>query len=257
MNASDRTARGNTILSASAVSVRFGTVAALTDVDFSVRAGVVHALVGENGAGKSTLMRVLSGAIHPEGGALALDGSPVSFASPRDARRAGVRMIHQELSLVPALSVAENIFLGAEPSTWGVVRRDRMRGDARAVLSALGEAIDADTRVGMLSLARREMVEIARALAAALRILILDEPTAILSARETDALFAQIARLKESGVGVVYCSHRLDEIALLADEITVLRDGVRVAHGPARAMSRDENDPPHGGPRPAHPRARS
>ncbi len=240
MNASDRAAHGNTILSASGVSVRFGTVAALTEVDFSVRAGVVHALVGENGAGKSTLMRVLSGAIHPDRGALALDGTPVFFASPRDARRAGVRMIHQELSLVPALSVAENIFLGVEPSTCGVVRRDRMRGDAHAVLSVLGEAIDPDARVGMLSLARREMVEIARALAAALRILILDEPTAILSARETDALFAQIARLKESGVGVVYCSHRLDEIALLADEITVLRDGVRVAHGPARAMSRDE-----------------
>src|SRR5215469_520022 len=228
------------ILSAAAVSVRFGTVAALTDVDFNVRAGAVHALVGENGAGKSTLMRVLSGAIRPQGGALALDDAPVSFTSPRDARRAGIRMIHQELSLVPGLSVAENIFLGAEPSMWGVVRRDRMRGDARAILAALGEEIDPDARVGTLSLARREMVEIAKALAAPVRILILDEPTAILSGRETDALFARIATLKQSGVGVVYCSHRLDEIAQLADEITVLRDGVRVAHAPARAMSRSE-----------------
>ena len=223
-------------------------------------------------------MRVMSGAIRPDNGALAMDGMTVSFASPRDARRAGVRMIHQELSLVPGLSVAENMFLGAEPSQYGVVSRERMRGDAQAVLTALGEDIDPDVRVGTLSLARREMVEIAKALAAPidvrgrqgvaqlarkrgptspharddvgagaprverspLRILILDEPTAILSARETAALFAQIATLRQSGVGVVYCSHRLEEIAQLADEITVLRDGVRVAHGPARAMSRSE-----------------
>jgi ribose transport system ATP-binding protein len=150
-------------------------------------------------------------------------------------------MIHQELSLVPGLTVAENIFLGAEPSSHGVVRRDRMRIDARTALTALGEDIDPDARVGTLPLARREMVEIAKAIAAApLRILILDEPTAILSARETDTLFARIAALKVAGVGIVYCSHRLDEIAALADEITVLRDGRRVAHGPARAMSRDQ-----------------
>ena len=240
MTVSDAAARGNFVLSASAVSVRFGTVAALTDVDFSVRAGAVHALVGENGAGKSTLMRVMSGAIRPDNGALSMGGMAVSFESPRDARRAGVRMIHQELSLVPGLSVAENIFLGAEPSQYGVVKRDRMRGDARAVLTTLGEDIDPDVRVGTLSLARREMVEIAKALAAPVDVLILNEPTAILSARETDALFAQIAALRQSGVGVVYCSHRLEEIAQLADEITVLRDGVRVAHGPARAMSRGE-----------------
>jgi ribose transport system ATP-binding protein len=240
VTASDAAAPATFILSASSVSVRFGTVAALTDVDFSVRAGAVHALVGENGAGKSTLMRVMSGAIRPNDGALAMDGMPVSFASPRDARRAGVRMIHQELSLVPGLSVAENIFLGAEPSQYGVVSRDRMRRDARAVLTRLGEDIDPDVRVGTLSLARREMVEIAKALASPVDVLILDEPTAILSARETDALFRQIATLRQSGVGVVYCSHRLDEIGQLADEITVLRDGVRVAHGPARAMSRGE-----------------
>src|SRR5215469_6102539 len=119
-------------MAATAVTVRFGSTTALQDVDFDVRAGRVNALVGENGAGKSTLMRVLSGAIRPDAGRLAIDGVSVSFASPRDAHRAGVRMIHQELSLVPGLTVAENIFLGAEPTSHGMVRRDRMRIDARA-----------------------------------------------------------------------------------------------------------------------------
>jgi ribose transport system ATP-binding protein len=257
------------IVRARGVSVRFGTVAALTNVDFEVRPGVVHALVGENGAGKSTLMRVLSGAVQPDEGALTLDGAAISFASPRDARRAGIRMIHQELSLVPGLSVADNIFLGVEPSTGGVLHRGRVRANARTVLAALGEDIDPDVRVEALSLAKREIVEIAKALAAptvaagpdhpspddpsadrgrsvdhpaietgTLRVLILDEPTAILSSRETEALFSRLASLKRAGVGIVYCSHRLEEIALIADDVTVLRDGVCVAHGPAAEMNR-------------------
>jgi ABC-type sugar transport system ATPase subunit len=242
------------------LTVHFGPIAALKAVDFEVQAGSVHALVGENGAGKSTLMRVLSGAVLPDGGTLELDGRPISFASPRDARRAGIRMIHQELSLVPALSVAENIFLGAEPSRRGILDRTAMRADAHAVLAALGEDIDPDVPVGTLSLARREMVEIAKAVAAPavsghgrvsspagrpvldvarLRVLIFDEPTAILSARETAALFERIAAFARAGVAVVYCSHRLEEIDALADEVTVLRDGERVAHGPTRQLSRD------------------
>ncbi len=246
--------------------MHFGPVAALTNVDFDVRAGAVHALVGENGAGKSTLMRVLSGAVRPDQGALILDGCAFSFASPRDARRAGVRMIHQELSLVPSLTVADNMFLGAEASRGGILDRKRMRADARAVLAALGEDTDPDARVDTLSLAKREIIEIAKALAApsggrgsdqpatprknggvdrpaigtgTLRVLILDEPTAILSMRETEVLFSQLASLKRAGVAIVYCSHRLEEIAVIADEVTILRDGVRVARGPVSEMTRD------------------
>jgi len=269
---SEAAAPARAVISARGLTVHFGSVAALRDVDFEVQPGSVHALVGENGAGKSTLMRVLSGAVVPDGGTLQLDGAAATFASPRDAHRAGIRMIHQELSLVPALSVAENIFLGAEPSKHGILDRTAIRTDARAVLAALGEDIDPDVAVGTLSLARREMVEIAKAVAApglasrqrvspradgragasrdagtgrapvdatGLRVLILDEPTAILSARETEALFARITALAKAGVGVVYCSHRLEEIDALADEVTVLRDGQRVAHGPARQLSRD------------------
>jgi ribose transport system ATP-binding protein len=260
------TARVAAIMRARGVSVHYGPVAALMNVDFDVRSGAVHALVGENGAGKSTLMRVLSGAVRPNQGALTLDGVAVSFASPRDARRSGVRMIHQELSLVPDLTVADNIFLGAEPSRGGILDRKRARADARAVLTALGEDIDPDARVGTLSLAKCEIVEIAKALATpsvvrgadrpvaarepgaiehhaitagTLRVLILDEPTAILSTRETAVLFSQIGSLKRAGIAIVYCSHRLEEIALIADEVTVLRDGARVAHGPASEMTRD------------------
>jgi ABC-type sugar transport system ATPase subunit len=223
------------------VTVRFGAVAALTRVDFDVQPGRVHALVGENGAGKSTLMRVLSGAVAPDEGVLEMDDRVVAFHSPRDARRVGIRMIHQELSLVPGLSVAENIFLGAEPTKRGILDRRRMRDDARALLSGLGEALDPDAAVMTLPLARRELVEIAKALAhaARLRVLILDEPTAILSARETEALFARIAMLRAASVGIVYCSHRLEEIGRIADDVTVLRDGVCVAHGSIDSLSRD------------------
>jgi ribose transport system ATP-binding protein len=261
------------LIRARGLSVHFGSVAALREVDIDVRAGSVHALVGENGAGKSTLMRVLSGAVTPGRGSLEVDGAAVTFATPRDAHRSGIRMIHQELSLVPDLSVAENIFLGAEPSRHGVLQRHAMRMDARAVLAALGEDIDPEAQVVTLSLASREMVEIAKALAAPgrtarpssaaspgqgdgvargsggverfavdatrLRVLILDEPTAILSSRETEALFARIAAFAKAGVGIIYCSHRLEEIDALADEVTVLRDGERVAHGPAKQFSRD------------------
>jgi ABC-type sugar transport system ATPase subunit len=233
-----------TLLRASGLTVRYGPVTALAGADFLLRRGSVHAIVGENGAGKSTLMRVLSGALVPAAGTLQLDGVRVAFRSPRDAHHVGIRMIHQELSLVPDLSVAENIVLGSEPTRFGILDRTLMRRRARDVLATLGEDIDPDDVVGRLSLARREMVEIAKAIAASeavgrLRVLILDEPTAILSARETDALFARIRALAASGVGVVYCSHRLEEIGAVADEVTVLRDGTHVGHGPTAEFTRD------------------
>ena len=230
-------------LSAAGVTVRYGGTVALHDVSIDVALGTVHALVGENGAGKSTLMKVLAGSVIPESGTLIVGGESTMFRTPRDAHGAGIRMIQQELSLVPALSVAENVLLGAEPARWGVVDRRRLRERVRTVLAELGESIDPDTPVASLSLARRQMVEIAKALAAdggvPLRVLILDEPSAILSAHETTALLQRLAALKAQGVAIIYCSHRLDEIERVADDLTVLRDGARVATGSARDFPRD------------------
>ena len=242
MTAAPAPTAGDVVLRARRVTAQFGAFIALRDVDFELAAGSVHALVGENGAGKSTLMRILSGALAPAKGTLELRGNPIRFDSPRHAQRSGIRMIHQELSLVPGLSVAENIFLGREPCRRGVLDREAMRSGAASILALLGEEVSPDTPVGNLSLARRGMVEIAKALAdtgTPLRVLILDEPTAILSARETAALFARIAGLSASGVSVVYCSHRLEEVAALADTVTILRDGERVACGAIGEMSRD------------------
>jgi ribose transport system ATP-binding protein len=231
------------MLSATGLTVRYAGVTALRDVSIALEGGRVHALVGENGAGKSTLMKVLAGAVAPDEGTLTLDGVAVRFRSPKEAQGRGVRMIQQELSLVPALTVAENIALGAEPARFGVIDRVRLRAQAVALLGALGEGIDPDAQVGSLALAHRQMVEIAKALTSdgrsALGVLILDEPTAILSARETDALFAQIRALRARGVATVYCSHRLDEIDRIADDVTVLRDGARVGGGPVGSLPRD------------------
>jgi ribose transport system ATP-binding protein len=225
------------------ITVRYGGVPALRGVSIALAGGTVHALVGENGAGKSTLMKVLAGAMVPDQGTITLDGVARRWRSPKDAQRLGVRMIQQELSLVPALSVAENIALGRAPAHWGVVDRQSLRESALGLLGELGETIDPDAAVESLALAHRQMVEIAKALAAdgraPLRILILDEPTAILSGRETDALFARIGALRAAGVAILYCSHRLEEIERIADEVTILRDGERVGGGAVNTMARD------------------
>lgn len=232
-----------TLLSATDVTVRYGDTAALRSVSMGLAGGSVHALVGENGAGKSTLMRVLAGAIAPDEGTLAWQGVPVRFRSPKEAQERGVRMIQQELSLVPALTVAENIALGAEPAWKGVIDRRRLRERAVRLLADLGEAIDPDVPVESLALAHQQIVEIAKALAsdgrAPLGVLVLDEPTAILSGRETEALFARIRALRAQGVAIVYCSHRLEEIERIADEVTVLRDGERVGGGAVGSMPRE------------------
>jgi ABC-type sugar transport system ATPase subunit len=223
-----------TTVVAHGIVVRFGGVAALSGVDLTLSAGSVHALCGENGAGKSTLMKVLAGSVTPDEGSVAIDGQPVTFGSPRDALAAGIRMVHQELSLVPALSVTENVLLGAESP------RKTMRQRALAALARIGSGIDPDVRVETLSLADQQMVEIAKALASAnTRVLILDEPTAILSPRECDALFACIKQLTSSGLAVLYCTHRLEEVARIADTVTVLRDGRLIASGPVAEMPRD------------------
>ena len=215
------------------ISKRFGPTVALDGVHLSVAAGEVHALVGENGAGKSTLMKVLSGALAPDRGEVHLDGALYRPRDPLDARRRGVAMVYQELSLAPHLSVAENILLGAEPTRAGVVRRNERDARARRALEQLDRVdIPLDTRAGDLPIAVQQVVEIARSLAQSdTRVLILDEPTSSLSDHDVRRLFDAIRRLRASGLSVIYISHVLEEVQTIADRFTVLRDGATVGTG--------------------------
>ena len=204
----------------------FGATVALDGVDLSVRPGEVCALVGQNGAGKSTLMSILAGALDADGGSMAIDGAPYAPRSPLEARRAGVAMIYQELSLAPHLSVMENILLGVEPSRGGFLDWGEMRKRAAAALLELGHAdIGPEARVETLSVAAQQLVEIARAIAVGCRVLVLDEPTSSLGRSDVEKLFALIARLKARGDAIVYISHFLEEVREVADRIVVLRDG--------------------------------
>jgi len=209
------------------VTKRFGGVTALDKVDFNLRAGEIHSLLGENGAGKSTLIKVLGGIHLPDSGTIRIGGEEAQIRSVADANVYGVRIIHQELSLAPNLSIAENIYLGREPAgLMGLCRRE-MVADAEALAAELGleEIRCAGTIVSELSVAHQQLVEIARALSCQARILVLDEPTSALSEAETEALFVTLRRLRSQGVGIIYISHRLEEVMRLADRITVLRDG--------------------------------
>jgi ABC-type sugar transport system ATPase subunit len=223
--------------SAEGVSKRFGATVALDSVNFDVAFGEIHAVVGENGAGKSTLIRILGGVHRPDRGVVRVDGEQRDFASPRDAIAAGIVTIPQELRLVPALSVAENIALGDLPvrrfGPLAMVDCARMREEAREVLAELDFAPDPSAPVASLSFAERQLVAIAKALRRRCRIFILDEPTAALEQREVARLFSVLARMKRQGTAVIYVSHRLDEVVAIADRCTVLRDG-RVAAVAAR-----------------------
>ena len=218
--------------SARGVSKHFGATRALDNVDFDVLPGELHALVGENGAGKSTLVRILAGVHRPDRSEIAVGGEVCHFNGPRDAIAAGIIMIPQELRLVPALSVAENLTLGDAPlrRMFGlrVIDRAGMRKEAQEQLAQLNFAPDPDIRVDRLSFAERQLVAIAKALRRQCRVLLLDEPTAALETREIERLFAVLTRMKSQGTAIIYVSHRLDEVVALADRCTVLRDG-RVA----------------------------
>jgi ABC-type sugar transport system ATPase subunit len=213
------------LLQVRGVSKAFPGVQALVGVDFDVRAGEVHAIVGENGAGKSTLMKILAGIYQPDAGSLVLGAATMRIENPRQAMALGIGMIHQELNLAPNLSVAENIFLGHVPQRAGLVNWHRLDVQTRALLDRLGIDLDARATVEDLSVARQQMVEIAKALSLEARVIIMDEPTSALTERETATLFEIIGRLKSQGVAVVYISHRLEEIFRIADRVTVLRDG--------------------------------
>ena len=219
----------------------FPGVQALAAAGITVRPGRLTALLGENGAGKSTLMNILAGVFPPDRGTLVLDGQPVSFRCPREAQDAGVSIIFQELNLVDGLSVAENIFLGRQPqNAWGLVDHARMRRDAAAILAALDIDLEPSLPVERLKVGARQMVEIAKALSFASRVLILDEPTSALTQREAETLFRVIAKLKAQGVGMVYITHRLDELARIADDVTIFRDGRLVFEAPFNAADRGD-----------------
>ncbi|MDR3329588.1 MAG: sugar ABC transporter ATP-binding protein, partial [Prevotellaceae bacterium] len=229
-------------LEARKITKRFAGVVALRDVDLRLYAGKVNAIVGENGAGKSTLMNILSGVYADyEGELLVGGGAPRHFASTTEACRAGIAMIHQELNLVGGLSVAENIFLGREPLTaLGLIDYPRMRREAAEVLRRLRFAESPDARVGALRVGQQQLVEIAKALARNARILIMDEPTSSLAEGEVAVLFDVIRALTARGVAIGYITHKMGELAQLADYVTVLRDGCLVHAAPARELSADE-----------------
>ncbi len=209
------------------VAKEYPGVRALSGVSFDVRAGEVHALMGENGAGKSTLIKIMSGVVQPDGGEILIDGAATRLAGPDDARRAGVATIYQELLLFPELSVAENIFLGHAPKgRFGRIDLSAMRERARALIASLEiDDLDPDMTVGRLSVGNRQRVEILRALSHDARVLIMDEPTAALTEADVKRLFDIVRRLRARGVGIVYISHRMDEIFEISDRVTVLRDG--------------------------------
>lgn len=217
------------------ITKTFPGVRALDGVTFDLHRGEVHALVGENGAGKSTLMKILGGVYpHPEyGGELLLEGTPIRFGSVKDAEHAGIAVIYQELSLVKEMTVAENIFLGREPSRWGVVRWEELYKRAQVLLEKLHLKIDPRTPIRALGIGQQQLVEIAKALSQEARILVLDEPTAALTDSEVETLFSILHRLRSEGVGMIYISHKLGEVFQLSDRITVLRDGKTVGTKPA------------------------
>lgn len=217
------------ILEMKGISKTFPGVKALTDVSLTAYPGEIHALMGENGAGKSTLMKILSGAYHADpGGEIRIDGKPVVIGSPLAALHHGISTIYQELSLAPNLTVAENMLLGREHKTGPMIDRGSMEEACRAVLTRLGVTFRPSTHVNELSMAERQLVEIARALIANARILIMDEPTTSLSSRETEALFALVRQLRAEGMAIIYISHRMAEVYELADRVSVLRDGTYV-----------------------------
>ena len=230
---------GQVVLEMEGISKRFGATRALDDVRLTVRSHEIHALMGENGAGKSTLMKVLSGVYQPDSGVIKVDGRPVLIGKPAEARAAGISLIYQELSVAANLTVAENVFMGSEPKTrWGMADIAEMNRRTEDVLRSLDAPFSATTPARKLSIAQQQQVEIARALIHRGRVLIMDEPTAALSDRETEALFRIVRKLRDDGIAVIYISHRMAEVNELADCVTVLRDGGYVGE-----LTREQLDP--------------
>jgi ABC-type sugar transport system ATPase subunit len=214
------------MLTLAGISKSFPGVQALSGVNLDVRPGEIHGLLGENGAGKSTLIKIIAGADAPDAGEMAFADAPVRWSSPREAKQHGIHVVYQEFALFPQLSVAENIFIGHERrNRLGLVDHARTRREARELLQRLGVSLEVDAAVSSLSVADQQMVEIARAMVHNVKLLVLDEPTAVIAGREVALLFELLRRLRESGVSVLFISHRLDEVFAICDRITVLKDG--------------------------------
>ncbi|HEU0078255.1 MAG TPA: ATP-binding cassette domain-containing protein, partial [Longimicrobiaceae bacterium] len=216
---------GDVILRMEGIVKRFAGATALDGVDFELRRGEVHALVGENGAGKSTLIKIMTGAYRRDGGEVWLEGEPAAFTTPADAQAAGVIAVHQEIHLLAFRTVAENVYLGREPRRWGLVDWGRMNAETGELLRRLGLDIDAEAALGALSTAQQQMVAIARGVSLGAKVLVLDEPTSSLAEREVSILFDLIRQLRAGGTAIVYISHRFDELYAVCDRVTVLRDG--------------------------------
>lgn len=232
LNDNKQPTTNNELLSFSGIAKSFFGVSVLKNVNFIVPAGQTLGLVGENGAGKSTLMNILGGNLTPDAGQMSLAGEPHAPAAPKEATRAGVAFIHQELNLFPNLSIAENLFLAAFPRRLGFVRRRVIHDRTQALLNEVGLSLSPDTLVERLSAGERQLVEIAKALSIEPRLIILDEPTTSLTARETEHLFALLGRLRARGIAMIYISHALNDVLRLCDSIVVLRDGAVVGQGP-------------------------
>ena len=228
------------ILDLRSITKRFPGVLALDNVDFDLRRGEVHAMMGQNGAGKTTLVKIVTGVYRPDGGSILLGGRPYAPATPAEAERAGIRCIHQEPPLIPHLSVAENIFLGRLPKRWGRIAWNDVRARALRSIERFGLRIDVTRPLASCSTAIRQMVAIARAVDLDADIIIMDEPTSSLDPREVDQLFDVVASLRDSGVAVLYITHFIDEVYRIADRITVLRNGRRIGTFPAADLSRPD-----------------
>ncbi len=222
------------------VTKRFPGVVALSDVSLDIRAGEVLGLLGENGAGKSTLLKIVSGAQRPDEGGILWQGSPISLASPHAAQRRGIVTIYQEFTLVASLTVAENVFMGREPTRAGLLDWRRLRRETAAILGRIGLPLDPATPVRSLSVAEQQMVEIARALSMQSRLIIMDEPTSALSSIEVERLLGIIGALRQDGIAVVFVTHRLEEARRICDRVVVLRDGARVGGGRMAELSLDD-----------------
>ena len=228
------------VLSLSGIEKRFPGVIALSGVDLDLHAGEVTALIGENGAGKSTLVKVLTGIYRPDGGTISMEGRPLRLASAQDATRAGIAAIHQETTLFDELTVAENVFIGHAPRTrWGLIDHAGMRRRAGEILERIGARIDPAARLADLGIASRHLVAIARALSAEAKVVVLDEPTAALSAREIEEVYALVERLRDEGKAILFISHKFDEVFRIADRWSVFRDGALVDSGHIEGVTED------------------
>ena len=234
-------AESDVLLEAHGICKSFPGVRALDDVQITVRRGRLNALFGENGAGKTTLMNILSGVFPPDAGEILLNGRPINFRHPHEAQQAGISTIYQELNLVPDLSVAENIFLGREPlNRLGLIDYRKMHARLRWCSRNWELDIDPRTRVSRLRVGAQQVVEIAKAISFDARVIIMDEPTSAISEQEVESLFRLIRQLKQRGVGIIYITHKLDELTQIADDITVFRDGQFIAEKPFRDVTHDE-----------------